>query len=131
MNKSVSVCDITPVIEELIKSGADVRLTVTGNSMFPMITSLRDSVVITKAPDRLKKYDIPLVKRNNGDYVLHRIVKVKNGEYHLNGDNQYFVEKGICHSQVAGVVKSFTRRGREIDCDRFTYKLYSRFWVAV
>ena len=130
MNKDFSVADITPVIGELIKSGTDVCITVTGNSMFPMISSRRDSVVITKAPDVLKKYDIPLVRRENGDYVLHRIVKVKKDEYYLNGDNQYFVEKGIKNSQVIGVVSSFTRKGRNIKCDDFCYMMYSRFWVT-
>ena len=131
MNKNLPVSDLTPVVAELIKSGTDVRLTVTGNSMFPMIRSLRDSVVITKAPAVLKKYDIPLVQRENGDYVLHRIIRIKSGEYYLNGDNQYFVEKGIKNSQVIGVVKSFTRRGREFNCENPIYKIYTRFWVFI
>ncbi len=130
MIKDVSVKDITPVIEELILSGTDVRLCVTGNSMFPMLRSRQDSVIITKAPDRLKKYDLPLYRRQNGEYILHRIVKEKNGEYFMNGDNQYTVEYGIDRDAIIGIVSAFYRKGKRIEVSSSLYRLYCMLWVA-
>ena len=131
MNKNVSVRDITPVIEQLINDGSDINITVTGTSMFPMLRSREDSVVITKAPGVLKKYDLPLYKRDNGEYILHRIIKRKPDCYFMNGDNQYFVEKGITQNQIVGIVKGFYRKGKYFEVTHTGYRIYCRFWVAI
>ncbi len=130
-NINVPVSEITPLIEELISQGADVRLTVNGNSMFPMLHSKSDSVILTKPYSALKKYDIPLYKRENGQYVLHRIVKVKKGVFTINGDNQYFLESPVYPEQICAVVKSFYRKGKLIYCDNLLYRLYCVFWVTL
>ena len=131
MIKEVSIYDISPVLEETIMSGIDVKLTVTGNSMFPTLRSKRDSVLISKDYDSLKKYDIPLYKRDNGEYILHRVIKIKNGMFCANGDNQYTVEENIPEASVIGVVKEIYRGDKTILCYSFRYKIYSIFWVAV
>jgi len=127
--KSVNMEDLSPLIEELINSGTDIVLTVTGNSMFPILKDKRDRVLLTKVDGSLKKYDIPLYIRDNGQYVLHRIIKVKKDCYHLNGDNQTFVEKPIYHHQIKAVVKEIVRGGRVIRLQHPWYLLYSRIWV--
>ena len=54
--------------EELNKHGQIIYKNV-GDSMKPLICEGRDLLVIKKAEGRLKKYDIPLYKRDNGQYV--------------------------------------------------------------
>ena len=39
--------DIVPIMEEIIKSGGNCKLRVTGYSMTPILKHLRDSVVLT------------------------------------------------------------------------------------
>jgi len=95
--------------------------------MLPMIRQEIDSVVLSPLPERLKKYDLPLYQRDNGKFVLHRIVEA--GEtYTCIGDNQFQMESGLRHDQMIAVVTSFFRGDREISCKAWHYRLYCRFW---
>ncbi len=127
--KTVDIYQITPIIEELLSSGRDVRLTVVGNSMFPMLHSGTDSVVLTKVSRPLSKYDIPLYRRKTGEYVMHRIVKVNDGFFTMNGDNQYTLESPVYPDMIIGVVREFYRKGKKISCTGFLYRSYCVFWV--
>lgn len=120
--------ELTPFIKEMIDKDKQVNLTVTGNSMFPLFSHLRDSVTVKKF-NEYKKYDIILYVRKNEDLVLHRIVKVKNNEFYLCGDNQTLVEYPIYPEQVIGKVISFTRKGKVYLFNSFFSMLYARFWV--
>ena len=114
--------------EELEKSGKLVYTNV-GVSMRPLIRQDRDILIIEKPKGRLKKYDVPLYKRGS-QYVLHRIVKVRENDYVICGDNCMKKEYGITDEQIIGVLTSLVRGGKELDFNSFGYKLYSRFWCA-
>lgn len=128
---AASMAEITPIIEEILNKGLDVRLVVTGSSMFPMLRNCTDSVCLTKVQaDNIKKYAIVLYKRNSGQFVLHRIIKVKNDELFINGDNQNFVEHPIFKGQIVAIVKGFYRKDKYFSCKNFYYRLYSFLWVT-
>ena len=105
--------------EELEKSGKLVYTTV-GVSMRPLIKQDRDIAIISKPRERLKKFDVALYKRPNGQYVLHR------DGYIILGDNCISKEYNIKDSQILGVLTSLNRNGKEIDLNSFGYKLYVR-----
>ena len=87
--------------------------------MMPMIRQGIDNVILTAAPERLKKYDLPLYQRGNGQYVLHRIVEA--GEcYTCVGDNQFELERGLRHDQMIAVMVAFTR-GANVTAHRALY----------
>ena len=88
--------------EELNKKGILVY-TNKGNSMYPLIRQGKDVLIIKKCNTRLKKMDVPLYKRESGQYVLHRIVKVNSNDYVIRGDNTYSNETGIKDEQILGV----------------------------
>ena len=44
-SKTVPMEEMSPLISELINSGTDVTITVTGNSMKPMLCHLRDTAL--------------------------------------------------------------------------------------
>lgn len=113
--------------EELDKKGILVY-TNKGNSMYPLIRQGKDVLIIKKVNSRLKKMDVPLYKRESGQYVLHRIIKVNENDYVLRGDNTYYNETGIRDDQILGVLSGVIREGKEISVDSFGYKLYSYFW---
>ena len=119
--------ELTPFIKEMVEKDKKVQITVTGNSMFPLFSHLRDSVVIEKSSE-YKKYDIILYVRKSGDLILHRIVNVKDGVFYLCGDNQTVIEYPIYPEQVIGKVVSFTRKEKQINFDSFVSKVYSYFW---
>ena len=101
-----------------------------GDSMMPLIKQGRDLLVIERVTGRLKKYDIPLYKRDTGQYVLHRVVKVLEDGYVILGDNCCSKEFNIKDSQILGVLTSLNRGGKEIDFESFGYKLYVRLRYA-
>ena len=128
--KAVSLNDISPLLLGLINEGIDVTFTVTGCSMSPLWRNLRDSVVLTGCdPLTLKKGQVPLFKRENGQYVLHRIIRVNKNSYDMLGDNQTEIERGVPKSAVLCVVKGFNRKGKYYSCDSRLYRLYVFAWV--
>ena len=112
--------------EDIIEKKGKLVYTNVGNSMYPFIQP-RDLLVIEKAEKPLKKYDVPLYKRDSGQYVLHRIVKVKNGEYLICGDNRTFVEYGITDKHIIGVLTGIIRNGQTISVYSSDYRLYKKF----
>lgn len=126
-DSNVRLEELMDVIHERLRAGESVSFFPHGTSMLPMLKDGKDKVVLSPLPEKLKKYHIPLYRRNNGQYVLHRIVKV--GEtYTMVGDNQYALEKGIRREQMIGVVTGVIRDGKEYSLDTLSYKLYCRFW---
>ena len=113
--------------EEIINRDGVLVYTNTGYSMLPLIRPIGDLIVIKKSTKPLKKYDIPLYKRDNGQYVLHRIVKVKKDGYVLVGDNCVYSEYGVTQEQIIGVLHSVIRDGKEILMDSKKQKIYAFF----
>lgn len=116
-----------PLIKESLSAGKSVKLSPKGTSMLPMLRQGRDSVLLSPLNGKLKKYDLPFYQRRNGQYVLHRIVK-SDDTYTCIGDNQFDLERGVCHDQMIAVVTAFYRDGRKISVKSFRYRFYCRFW---
>ena len=95
--------------------------------MLPMLRQGVDSVRLSPIICPLKKYDIPLYQRDDGKYVLHRIVGA-GPLYTCMGDNQFRPELGLRPEQMIGVVTAFYRGEREIPVTALSYRLYCRFW---
>lgn len=125
--EEVRLDDVMPKIRELLANGQSVRLYPKGVSMLPMLRQGIDSVMLSPVKGRLKKYDLPLYRRRNGTYVLHRIVKAGQ-TYTCVGDNQFTYEHNVEQEQLLAVVTGFYRdeKFRSVEC--FGYKLYCRFW---
>lgn len=127
LEKSCSLDDLMPLILEQLASGHSVRFSPRGTSMLPMLRQGLDTVTLSPLPETLCKYDLPLYHRNNGQYVLHRIVDT-GATYTCIGDNQFITEPGLCREQMIGLVTAFTRDGREHSVTDISYRLYCRFW---
>ena len=125
--KQVSLADIFPVMEEQLKNGGTVVFKPKGISMLPLIRQGIDSVLIKSPKFPLKKYDIPLFRRKDGSFILHRILKVCNdGTYVVCGDNQTVLEYGVRDEQIIGVVEGIYRDKKFVSVSNFIYKIYSR-----
>lgn len=99
-----------------------------GDSMMPLIKQGRDILIIEKTDGRLKKYDIPLYQRDSGQYVLHRILKVRQNDYVICGDNRCHKETGITDRHIIGVLTGIIRNGKEISVTDFRYRIYVHLW---
>ena len=113
--------------EQLAKSGKLIY-TNKGDSMMPLIKQDRDLLVIEPVHGRLKKYDVPLYKRDSGQYVLHRILKVRDNDYVICGDNRWSKEYGVTDRHIIGVLTAVIRNGREVSVNSRKYRLYVHLW---
>ena len=118
--------ELWPIMEEKILSGGKVKFHPKGTSMLPLLRQGIDSVELTKAPETLKKYDIPLYKRENGQFVLHRVVKVTKNGYVMCGDNQYVREKYIQNDQILAITSGIYKGNKYIPCNDKDYIKYSK-----
>ena len=115
--------------EEQIEQHGSLVYTNVGDSMMPLLREKRDLLIIEKrGPERLKKYDVPLYKRPNGQYVLHRIIKVRKDDYVIVGDNRWQREFGVKDDWIFGVLTGVVRDGRKLDVNNWKYKLYVHLW---
>lgn len=107
--------------------------------MLPMIREKMDLLVIERPKDwdtlspgsrnqKLKKYDIPLYRRDCGKYVLHRVIKVKKNGYVICGDNRYHREYGINDRHILGVLTAIIRNGEKISLKKMPYRCYVHLW---
>ena len=125
--RSFHMEELMPLMRESLSAGQSFRFSPRGISMLPMLRQGKDSVTLSPVTGKLKKYDIPLYKRDDGAYVLHRITKVED-TYTCIGDNQYEYEPGIRQDQIIAVVTSFFRGDKKISADALSYRIYTRLW---
>ena len=116
-----------PLIREILDSRKSVRILPQGISMLPMLRQGIDSVVISPLPETLRKYDLPLYQRDDGKYILHRIVAVGD-TYTCMGDNQFVEETGVRKDQMIALVTGFYRGEKYHSITEPGYRLYCRFW---
>ena len=114
--------------EDEIKRTGRIIYTNVGDSMMPLIKQGRDVLVISGVNGRLKRYDIPLYKRDSGQYVLHRILKVRKNDYVICGDNRCNKEYGITDRHIIGVLSDIIRDGREIPVTDIKCRIYAHLW---
>ena len=114
--------------EELALNGSFVFKN-EGDSMYPLIRQGKDLLIISGKPQgRLKKYDVPLYRRDNGRVVLHRILKVREEDYVICGDNRWHKEYGITDRHIIGVLSGIIRDGKTISVTNRGYLLYVHLW---
>lgn len=116
--------------EELERKGS-FSYTNVGTSMLPMLKQGRDIFTIEKMRSRCVKYDVVLYKRPPSSYVLHRIVKVREKDYVILGDNCLNKEYGITDDDIIGVMTSFVRKGKEYSVNHKGYLLYAAIWYKI
>ena len=122
-NNGVSLYELWPVMKEVLDSGGEFTFGPQGVSMMPLIRQGLDKVVLVKA-DSFKKGDAVFYRRDNGQFVLHRIVKVKKDGYVMCGDNQYDLEYGITDRHILAKMKAVIRDGVTVDDSNKKYRKY-------
>lgn len=114
--------------EEELERYGHLVFTNKGVSMMPLLRQDRDLMVLEKRPEgRLHKYDAVLFKRQNGQYVLHRILKVRETDYLICGDNCYQLEP-VTEQQILGRMTTVVRDGKTIPVTSRAYQLYVHLW---
>ena len=120
---------MTTTFEELLARDGRLVYKTKGTSMEPMLRQNRDLVVIEVPASRLKKDDIALYRRGE-NYVLHRVIDVKEDRYLIRGDNTYTLEN-VPDRAVLGVLTGFVRKGKQHFVDEGGYRRYVCFWNVI
>ena len=121
------------VIEEILASGGEFKMYPRGISMLPLIKQDSDSVVLVGAEGAvLEKHDIAFYRRDNGQFVLHRIMSCEeDGTYTMCGDNQTYLERGVRADQIIAKVSKLYKKEKLFRFDSLRYKIYLATWCCM
>lgn len=117
-----------PEVIRLLDEGHTVTIRLRGFSMRPFLEDRRDKALL-KRPDNIKKDDVVLAEINEGQYVLHRVIKMDENFIQLRGDGNIRTE--LCRiSDIKGCVVGFYRKGSNVleQTDGIKWQLYSFIW---
>ena len=130
VEKTVDTALLMEEYRTLLDTGALLPLQITGSSMTPFLVPGRDSVMLEKPKRSLRTGEMVLYQRDNGAYVLHRIVRrPQNGTFSIIGDGQDQIETGIREEQIFAVVRYATRKGKRQEPGCFWWEFFARVWI--
>ena len=118
--------ELEPIMHEVLLSGGEFVMKTHGTSMMPLLSDGNDGVVLVKPKGKCKKNDVVLYKRPTGQYVMHRVVAVKNGKYVMRGDSQIVNEYGVTDKMITAVMRAFFKNGERVETDSSSYRKYVR-----
>ncbi len=128
--KHVTLASLEPIIREQLSNGGSAVFTVKGVSMSPLLKDGKSEVQIVPAVFPLRKYQIPLYKRADGQFVLHRIIRVKKNGYVCRGDHQVEKEEPVTDDMVIGILHAFRSGTRWRTPSSPLLRLYAVLWVT-
>lgn len=115
---------MAPLIVEALDNNGTVSFVSAGRSMLPIIRDRKDTVTLIKPKKAIKPGDVVFYKRDNGQYVLHRVMFINSGNYVMRGDNQWDNEYNVRNDQIIAVLKSFERNGKLHNVTDRDYQMY-------
>ena len=127
---AVRLEELYPIILDTLSQNGRVEFVSRGISMLPMLGDGKNKVVLTSLKEEPSKGDVIFYRRDNGAFVLHRIVGKNSRGYICRGDNQIFKEKGVKKQAVIARLEGFWKDGEYIDSKSF-YTLGYRFRIGL
>lgn len=114
--------------EEMLDKNGYLIYNNVGISMMPLLRQGKDVLEIRKKGlERCQKYDVALYKVGDR-YILHRIIKVREKDYVIVGDNCFRKEYGVTDKQILGVLTGIVRNGKHISVTDKKYLCYVHLW---
>lgn len=124
MNKSFNLSDYEEAIRLVLESEGEFRIYPRGTSMLPLLREKKDSVVLIKPADPIKKNDIILFKKSSGQYILHRVTATEKDSYTTCGDHLHIPEYNVKPEQIIGIVNKIYRNDKLFDTKKLPYRIY-------
>lgn len=129
--QSIHTEQFLPLLEQKLREGGSVTITVTGDSMAPFLIGGRDRVTLCPIDRPLRKNDLPLYRRGDGRLILHRVIRLaRDGSLVCCGDHQCTPER-VEPEQMLALAKGFTRKGRAFSDSSLPYRLACALWTAL
>ena len=131
MEKVLDTREYVAALREIVEQGGEAGMTIWGSSMAPFLIHGRDRIFFS-APDRpLCRGDMVFYLRDSGQFVMHRICKVRSEGLYIVGDAQNEIEGPVNPDQVFGLVTKVHRRGKWIGPEDFWWKFYEHIWIRL
>ena len=121
MNQPVS-------FEEYLEKYGTLTYTSKGTSMEPLLREGRDLFTVAKKEAARCHVGDAVLFRWNGNYVLHRVIAVREKDYICLGDNAMNPEVGVTDADILGVMTGFVRKGKEYSTDDPHVRAYTA-WI--
>lgn len=115
----------------LLEDAEAVPLVISGGSMTPFLVHRRDTVYLSKADRPLKRGDMVLYQRDNGRYVLHRVLRADGDAFTMIGDAQTQPEPGIRRDQIRAVVTAVRRKDKLLKKGNFWWDFFEKVWIRL
>lgn len=101
----------TLLISEL-NCGRSAIIKAKGGSMYPIIKGEEDSILISPIISEIAIYDIVLAEYKPKEYLVHRLIKKKDGLFILQGDANLSCIETCSIENIKGVVSHIIRNGK-------------------
>ncbi len=115
-------------IEDIIRERGFYITKTKGTSMYPLIKGDCSDVCIVRIDGDIKKYDVVLYIRESGEYVMHRVLDIKDEGCVCCGDNQWELEYGVTRDMIIGRLDSWYKNGERHTVSDKSYLRYVKFW---
>ena len=106
-------------------------LVISGDSMSPFLIHNRDTVYLSRLTAPIKRGQMILYRRTNGQYVLHRVYRTQKDSITMVGDAQTALEPGIRPDQVMAVVTGAVRKGKKLAPGCFLWEFFEKVWIRM
>ena len=127
--RKVDTNEYVSVLRELTEEGKEVSLLVAGSSMSPFLIHERDYICFKKPDRELRKGDMVFYQRMSGQFVMHRIYKVKPEGFYIVGDAQTEIEGPVLREQIFAIVTRVKRKGKWIKPGDFWWVFFEKVWL--
>ena len=108
--KVVDTREYVGMLKELTEEGKEVSMLVFGSSMAPFLIHARDMIYFKKPDRELQKGDIVFFRRKSGQFVMHRIWKIRPEGYYIVGDAQTQIEGPVKREQIFALITKVRRK---------------------
>lgn len=131
IERVVDTREYVSVLREIAESGKVVSLRIAGSSMSPFLGPRQRLHLFYKAGQRTAGGDMVFYQRRNGQYVMHRIYKVKADGYYIVGDAQTEIEGPVSRDQIFALITKVKRKDRIIQPGDFWWEFFEHVWIRM
>ena len=127
--KVVDTREYVGMLKELTEEGREVSMLIAGSSMSPFLIHERDMIYFKKPDRELKKGDMVFFQRRSGQFIMHRIWKVRPEGYYIVGDAQTQIEGPVEKDQIFARITKVRRKGKWLEPGDFWWEFFEHVWL--
>ena len=127
----ISTQEYLDIMKEQVENGKEASMIISGNSMSPFLEHGRDTIYFKKPFRDLRRGDMVFFQRKDGQYVMHRLLKIKKEGYYFIGDNQKEVEGPVPADCVFAIVIRVKRKGKILTSGSFWWFFFAHIWLRL